>query len=94
MSERILKQEIGKIDKLIESAQQELDSAKSNKAPQGTIKHLENRIKNLKKRLKRFESARSKLRKQEITGVQSTGTENTATPSGKKGDTDKKEGDE
>lgn len=92
MSEKILTQEIGKADKLIISAQHELDSAKSNKAPQGTIKHLEKRVKALESRKTRFVKARSKLIKQEITGEQQEDTKTAATPSGKKGE-DKKDGD-
>ena len=93
MSERILKQEIKKADKLIISAQQELDSAKSNKAPQGTIKHLTQRVKALESRKKRIETALGKYGKQVTTGAQSKDTKNTATASGKKAE-DKTEGDE
>ena len=92
MSETIIKQEIKKADSLIISAQQELDSAKKNKAPQGTIKHLEQRVKALKGRKVRFEKALSKYGEPVISEGQPIVKKNTATPSGKKGD--KKAGDE
>lgn len=90
MSEKIIKQEITKADNLIETAQRELDSAKKNKAPQGTIKHLEQRVKALESRKKRYEKALSKLSNSDTEG-QSKDKKNAAASSGKKAG--KKDGD-
>lgn len=90
-TERIMKIEARKYGHLIESAQHELDSAKSSKAPQSTIKHLEQRVKALNKHLKKIEAMNSKSKEQVKSGAQSE-DQNAATPSGKKGE-DKKDGD-
>lgn len=71
-TERIMKIEKRKYGNLIESAQLDLDSAKSRKAPKDTISHMEQRIKSLTKHLKKIESILSKE------------TENTTASSGKK----------
>jgi len=80
-TERIMKIEKKKYGNLIESAQNELDSAKSHKAPKGTITHFEQRITALKVHLKKIEAILSKDKV------------NAAVPSGKKGNKSKK-GDE
>jgi len=73
-TERMLKIEKRKYGNLIESAQKELDSAKSHKAPKSTISHLEQRVKSLTGHLKKIDVILSKDKV------------NAATPSGKKGD--------
>ena len=85
MSEKILEKEIKKIDYLIESAQQELDSANKSKAPKGTITHLKDRIEALEKRKKRFETALAKYQKPVKTEGQTKVKTKTTPPSGEKG---------
>ena len=94
MSERILKPEIKKIGNLIESAQQELDSAKQSKSPQSTITHLKDRIGALEKRKKRFETALAKYQKQVKAEEQLKVKKSTATSSGKVEDKPEEEGDD
>jgi cob(I)alamin adenosyltransferase len=56
MDERILKAERTKMEKLLDTAQQNLDSAKSAKAPSSTIKFLEQRVEALEGRIKKIDS--------------------------------------
>jgi len=87
-----LEQELKKADKLITSAEQDLDSAKQSKAPRSTVKHLEERVKALGSKRKRIEAALSKHTKAINSEEQTQDTKKAAAPSGKKGA--KKEGDE
>lgn len=94
MSEKILEQEIEKVGELIKSAQQELDSANKSKAPQSTITHLEDRIKALSKRTKRFEAALNKYSKKSgKTEEQPKVKKSTAASSGKTEDKPEEEGE-
>lgn len=80
---KIIRQEVRKVEHLIESAQQQLDSAKQDKAPQSTVKHLEARIEALEEKKKRFEAAF----KNEAQNISEENKESKATtPSGKKGE--------
>lgn len=81
---RMLGIEMKKADLLITSAQQELDGAKSNNAPQSTIKHLEQRVKALTGRKIKLEKAISEYGEHSDNGVQSATKKNTATSGGKK----------
>ena len=56
MEEREMKQEKIKQQKLIDTAQQQLDSAKKSKAPKSTIKFLEQRVKALGNRKAKLEA--------------------------------------
>jgi len=82
-NKKIIRQEVRKVENLIESAQQQLDSAKQNKAPQSTVKHLEARIEALEERKQRCETA---LKNETQGKSEGHDDSKTTAPSGKKGD--------
>lgn len=89
-----MNQEIEKVNRLIASTQQQIDSAKSDKAPQGTIEHLQEREKALNSRLKRFKTALAKMKQPRAEGQKKV-KKKTASSSGKKDDkTPIQDGDE
>jgi len=55
MDEKLKKREIAKLKYVLDAAQHELDSAKDSKAPQSTIKHLEQRVEALQNKINKWE---------------------------------------
>lgn len=69
--ERLATSQKKRYEKLLESAQLELDSAIDNKAPQSTIKHLKQRVKALKKHVKIWTKKLDEVEKATKTGEKS-----------------------
>ena len=78
------KQQTKKLQKLLDAAQQKLDSAKDSKAPKSTIKFLEQRVKALEGKIKKWE----KKKVQDVDGVKEQ--EKTTESGGKTDETSKK----
>lgn len=73
MNEKMKSVETKKIERLLDAAQQDLDSAKKEKAPQSTVEFLEQRVKALESKIAKWNELSDK---QNVESVEEQITEN------------------